>query len=96
MMAINLLFQFIACQPYFIGINHNNVVATIQVGRVVRLILADQYSRNARSYAAHDQSRGVHHEPPAALLDFFGLPSPGNIRAHVLSHTFPCRDKRKQ
>src|ERR1700716_761492 len=96
MVAIHLLFQLVSGQPDLVRINNHNVIATVQIRCIVRLVLADQYSRHARGNTAHHLSRGVQDKPPAALLDHFSLPSPGYIRAHVLSHTFPCRDKRKQ
>ena len=42
MLIIFFISQFFAGQLYFIGVNNNNVIATIQIRREIRLMLAAQ------------------------------------------------------
>ncbi len=51
-MAINLLFQLVAGEADLIGVDDHDVVAAIQIRRVVRLVLANQNSRDARGHTA--------------------------------------------
>ena len=95
-MPINLLFELVAGEADLIGVDDDDVIAAIQIRRVIRLVLADQNSRHSRRHAAQYQSGSVHDKPSAALFDLFGLPTPGYIRAHVLSHTFPSVVKRQE
>src|SRR5580704_1263570 len=95
-MAINFLLELVSSHANLVGVDHYNVISAIEVRCIVRLILADQHPRDTRRYAAQNLPAGVNNKPTAALLDLFGFPSPGDIRAHVLSHTFPSVVKLRQ
>ena len=51
-MAIDLLLELISSQANLVGIDHHDVIPTIQIRRIVGLVLADQNARDALGYFA--------------------------------------------
>jgi hypothetical protein len=93
--AINLLVDLIPCQSDALGIDHNDVIATIEVRREARFILADQKPRDASRQPSEDLAVRVDYKPILTDRECLGLSALWNIRPHLLSHTFPVKDKRQ-
>ena len=82
MRIINLLLDLIAGHANFIGVDHDDVIAGIQVRRKARLIFADQHARHFGGQPAENLVSGINYEPVGAFLQRFGLFSLGYVRPH--------------
>ena len=80
--------------PNLFRVDHDYVVARIDVRRKCRLVLADQQPRNSRSQPAQHLPVRVHYKPILPFGQRFRFSALWNIRPHQLSHTFPSKDKR--
>ena len=76
-MVIDLLLALAPGEHHLLGIDDDDVVAVIDMGREGGLVLAAQPHRDDRGEAADDQTLGVDQHP--LLLDVGGL---GRIRGH--------------
>lgn len=63
MRAVYLLFELISRKTNLLRVDDYDVIATIQIGSEVRLVLADQHTRYRRGYAAQNLAGGIHHNP---------------------------------
>jgi hypothetical protein len=61
---------FLACEADLVGVDHDDVVATVHVWAVARLVLAAQDQGDLAAEAAEDLAFGIDHEP--ILLDSLG------------------------
>ena len=69
---INLAFGLITGHHDFLGIDHNDVVAGIDVRRINGFVLTTQATRNFAGQAAQHHVRSVYHEPVALHFMRFG------------------------
>src|ERR1700675_217624 len=95
MVAIHFLINLVSGEADALRIDYDDVIAAIEVRRVIRLVLANQQARDARGDTAQHQPVGVHHEPILPYHQIFGLSALWNMRRHSPSHTFPSKDKRQ-
>ena len=91
---INLLVNLIACKTNLLGVKDDNVVAAIGIGCELRLVLADQQTRNPRGKAPKHLPFCVYSKPVLPFRQFFRLTTFWNIRPHQLDHTFPFIKKQ--
>ena len=94
-MPVNLLVDLVSRQADTLGVDHYYVIAAVKVRREARLVLADQKPRDARRETPQHLPLSIHHKPVLADRQLFRLPAFWNIRPHLLSHTFHCKDKRQ-
>src|SRR5229473_1792834 len=79
---INLLLDLVSGHAYFVRINHDHVVARIQVRRKARLVLADQHARDLGRQPPQHDVRRVHYKPVRAHFQRFGFFTLGYVRPH--------------
>src|SRR5262249_45923461 len=70
-MVVDLLLHLASGEHNLLGVDDDDIVAAIDVGRVGRFVLAAQPQRNERSEAADDEPAAVDQHP--LLLDLGGL-----------------------
>src|SRR5690606_11715283 len=71
--VVNLLFQLVADEDGFFGVDDDDEIAHVGGRRELRLVLATQHVRDARSHAAHGLSLGVNDKPGALDLARLGM-----------------------
>jgi hypothetical protein len=82
MVTVNLLIDLVSGQLHAFGINYHYVIAAIQMGRIVRLVLPNQEARNTRSKTPQNDALRVHHKPILPYLQVFGLSALWYMRPH--------------
>src|SRR5262249_35146799 len=92
--VIDLLLQLAAGQHDLLGVDDDDIVTAVDMGRVARLVLAAQPQRDDRGEAADDQALPIDHHP--LLLDFGRL---GRIGLHWVASEIvlrtACRVRRR-
>jgi len=68
---VHLLIALAAGEDHLVGVDDNDVVAAVDVGRIGGLVLAAQAHRHDRGETAHDEALRVDQNP--LLLDLGGL-----------------------
>ena len=65
MMVIHLLLELVACENGLVGVNDDDMVAAVGIGRKGRLVLAAQQNGGLGGYAAHRLACCIKHIPIA-------------------------------
>src|ERR1700758_78739 len=82
--AVHLVFELVSRKTNLVRVDHNNVVATIEVGSEIRLIFPNQDARNCCGNTAQNLAGSINHKPFRALRKRFSLAALWNIRPHAL------------
>jgi len=80
--TVNLLIYLVSSQLHALGVNYHYVIAAIQMGRIVRLVLPNQEARNTRGKTPQNDAFRVHHKPILPYLEVFGLSAFWYMRPH--------------
>ena len=94
--AVYLFFQLISRKTNLLRVDDHHMIAAIEVGSEVGLILPNQDACYPRGYAAQNLARGIDHKPLRTLRQRFRLAALWNICPHSLYQHLTYRDKRKQ
>src|SRR5260370_8700279 len=79
--AVYLFFQLISRKTNLLRVDHHHMIAAIEVGSEVGLILPNQDARYPRGYAAQNLARRIYHKPLGTLRQ--------RCRLAALWHIFP-------
>src|SRR2546428_4147142 len=94
--AVYLFFQLISRKTNLLRVDDHDMIAAIEEGSEVRLILPNQDARYPRAYTAQNPARRTDPRPLRTLRQPLRLASLWNICPHSLYQHPTYRDKRKQ
>jgi len=94
--TVYLLFEFISRKTNLLRVDNDDMIAAIEEGSEIRLILANQHACHSRGYTAQYLARSIHHNPLRTLRQRFRFAALWNICPHRSINTPPYRDKRKR
>src|SRR5580704_8439172 len=87
--AVNLVFELVSRKTNLVRVDHNHVVATIEVGSESRLIFPNQHARYCCGNTAQHLAGSINHKPFRTLRQRLRLAALWNIRPHALLTPHP-------
>src|SRR5581483_11879614 len=81
--TVHFLFELVSRKTNLLRVDDDDVIAAVQVRSELRFILANQYARHSRGYAAQHLSGGIYHNPLGTLRKCFRFAALWNICPHT-------------